>query len=103
MSKKIISYGIDLGTTNSSLGIVDVFFDVNQIPRAEIVEIAQPTPSGEKTSAIIPSIVAYYEGNEWIGEGAREVRNLSYDPSRKIIRNRTLFYETKNLATAGAA
>lgn len=75
---------------------MDVFFDENQIPRAEIVEIAQPTPSGEKTSAIIPSIVAYYEGNEWIGEGAREVRNLSYDPSRKIIRNRTLFYETKN-------
>ena len=96
MSKKIISYGIDLGTTNSSLGVVDVFFDDNQIPRAEIVEIPQPTPSGEKTSAIVPSIVAYYEGTEWIGEGAREVRNLSYDPARRIIRNRTLFYETKN-------
>jgi molecular chaperone DnaK len=95
MSKTIICYGIDLGTTNSSLGIVDASID-DILPKAEIVEIAQPTPSGEKISAIVPSIVAYYDGIEWIGEGAREVRNLSYDPNRKVIRNRTLFYETKN-------
>lgn len=95
-TNKITCYGIDLGTTNSSLAIVDVSITDDGIPHAEIIEVPQPTPSGEKISAIIPSMVAIYEGKEWIGEGAREVRNLAYDPSKRIIRNQSLFYDTKN-------
>jgi len=66
------------------------------LPPAEVVEIPQPALDGTKISAVVPSVVASYGGQLWVGEGARGLRALAGDPSKNIVRHRSLFYETKN-------
>jgi len=96
MADLITAYGIDLGTTNSTLARVSVDSEIVDWPRAEAVEIEQPTPAGPMISAVVPSMVAVHDGRVWLGEGARDMRALAPDPRKKIVRYRTLFYETKN-------
>lgn len=96
MSGSIRAYGIDLGTTNSSLAVVDAPSSQEDLPSAEVVEIAQPALDGTKISAVVPSVLASYGGKLWVGEGARGLRALAGDPSRNIVRYRSLFYECKN-------
>lgn len=96
MSGTLRAYGIDLGTTNSSLAVVDASPGFVGLPPAEVVEIAQPALDGTKISAVIPSVVASYDGQLWVGEGARGLRALAGDPSKNIVRYRSLFYECKN-------
>lgn len=96
MSGSLRAYGIDLGTTNSSLAVVDAPTSLVGLPSAEVAEIAQPALDGTKISAVIPSVVASYDGQLWVGEGARGLRALAGDPSKNIVRYRSLFYECKN-------
>lgn len=96
MSGSLRAYGIDLGTTNSSLAVVDASPAFVGLPPAEVVEIAQPALDGTKISAVVPSVVASYGGQLWVGEGARGLRALAGDPSKNIVRYRSLFYECKN-------
>jgi molecular chaperone DnaK len=96
MSGSIRAYGIDLGTTNSSLAMVDAPPSLQGLPSADVVEIAQPALDGTKFSAVVPSVVACYGGRLWVGEGARGLRALAGDPSKNIVRYRSLFYESKN-------
>lgn len=96
MSRSIRAYGIDLGTTNSSLAVVDASSSLAGLPSADVVEIPQPALDGTKISAVVPSVVASYGGQLWVGEGARGIRALAGDPSKNIIRYRSLFYECKN-------
>lgn len=96
MSGSLRAYGIDLGTTNSSLAVVDAPSSLVGLPSAEVVEISQPALDGTKISAVVPSVVASYGGEMWVGEGARGLRALAGDPSKNIVRYRSLFYECKN-------
>jgi molecular chaperone DnaK len=96
VSSSLRAYGIDLGTTNSSLAVVDASPSLVGLPPAEVVEIEQPALDGTKISAVVPSVVASYGGQLWVGEGARGLRALAGDPSKNIVRHRSLFYETKN-------
>lgn len=96
MTELITAYGIDLGTTNSTLARVAVEAASVGWPIAEAVEIEQPTPAGSMISAMVPSMVAVHDGRVWLGEGARDMRALAPDARKKIVRYRTLFYETKN-------
>lgn len=96
MNEIIRAYGIDLGTTNSTLAIVEVPADQAQLPLAEAVEIEQPTTAGAKISAVVPSVVAVHAGRVWVGEGANGLKALAADSKKKIVRYRNLFYETKN-------
>jgi molecular chaperone DnaK (HSP70) len=88
MSGSIRAYGIDLGTTNSSLAVVNVPPSHVGLPSAEVVEVAQPALDGTKISAVVPSVVASYGGQLWVGEGARGLRALAGDPTKNIVRNR---------------
>lgn len=96
MSSLIHAYGIDLGTTNSTLAEVLADAEQTDWPVAQAVEIEQPTLAGPIISAVVPSMVAVYEGRVWVGEGARDMRTMAPDPRKKIVRYRSLFYETKN-------
>lgn len=96
MSASIRAYGIDLGTTNSSLAVVAAAVSHVGLPLADVVEIDQPALDGTKISAVVPSVVASYGGQLWVGEGARGLRALAGDPSKNIVRYRSLFYECKN-------
>jgi molecular chaperone DnaK len=96
VSGSLRAYGIDLGTTNSSLAVVDAPSSQVGLPPAEVVEIAQPALDGTKISAVVPSVVACYDGQLWVGEGARGLRALAGDSSKNIVRYRSLFYECKN-------
>ena len=96
MTSKICAYGIDLGTTNSTLAQVTVDAEQTDWPLAQAIEIEQPTPAGSIISAVVPSMVAVHDGRVWVGEGARDMRALAPDPRKKIARYRSLFYETKN-------
>lgn len=47
-------------------------------------------------SAVVPGVVAACEGRVSPGERAGDMPALAPDPRKKIVRYRTLFYETKN-------
>ncbi len=85
--------GIDLGTTNSSVAILDSWAFHSDDRRLEIsmVPIRQSTRTGVTESILFPSVVAELFPGEWIaGEGAKEARGLG---SRK---DRRIFYSTKS-------
>ena len=82
MADLITAYGIDLGTTNSTLARVSVDAASVEWPLAEAVEIEQPTPAGSMISAVVPSMVAVHDGRVWLGEGARDMRALAPDPRK---------------------
>lgn len=85
--------GIDLGTTNSSVAILDSWaFRSNDRPlEVNMVPIRQSTRTGVTESILFPSVVAELSPGEWIaGEGAKEVRGLGLRKDRRI------FYSTKS-------
>jgi len=84
--------GIDLGTTNSSVTIVDALAllrgDTGEAVR--VLPIRQRTARGIVESPYLPSVVAEVEPRDWwVGQGAREAR------SRGLLRYRQIFYSTK--------
>jgi tetratricopeptide (TPR) repeat protein len=98
MSKTIETadtWGIDLGTTNSTLCRTN--FRVGVKPaEPEVVSLRQPTPAGEFTGTLLPSIVAIYQGREFVGQGAKDLRALMADTSKGLSRNVNLFHDCKN-------
>src|SRR5262245_25485255 len=84
--------GIDLGTTNSSVTLVDALALLNGDTDAgvRVLPIRQHTSRGVVESPYLASVVAEVEpGDWWVGQGAREAR------SRGLLRGRQIFYSTK--------
>ena len=84
--------GIDLGTTNSSVTLVDALAllrgDTEEAVR--VLPIRQRTSRGVVESPQLASVVAEVEPRDWrVGQGAREAR------SRGLLRNRQVFFSTK--------
>lgn len=84
--------GIDLGTTNSSVAVVDALAllrgDTDTAVR--VLPIRQRTARGVVESPYLASVVAEVEPGEWwVGQGAREAR------SRGLLHERQIFCSTK--------
>jgi hypothetical protein len=59
------------------------------------LEIDQPTArEGVYTSALMPSVVALWNGKEFVGEGAKRLMAIAGE--QDLRRNRDFFFETKN-------
>jgi molecular chaperone DnaK len=86
-------YGIDLGTTNSTLA--ETIWRQGEKPACRILEIDQATQQGQYTSPLIPSVVAILPDDQvWVGEGAKRLRTRPQEAGLLLEKN--LFYETKN-------
>jgi molecular chaperone DnaK (HSP70) len=84
--------GIDLGTTNSSVTLVDALALLRGDTEAavRVLPIRQRTARGVVLSPYLASVVAEVEPRDWwVGQGAREAR------TRGLLRGRQLFYSTK--------
>jgi tetratricopeptide (TPR) repeat protein len=92
----IVAWGIDLGTTNSTLCRTTLPAGATSPTEPEVVPLRQPTPAGEFTGTLLPSIVAIYQGREYVGQGAKDLRALMADTAKGITRNVNLFYDCKN-------
>lgn len=91
-----VSWGIDLGTTNSTLCRTSLPAGTTSATEPGLVSLRQPTPAGEFTGTLLPSIVATYQGREFVGQGAKDLRALMGDTSKGISRNVNLFHDCKN-------
>lgn len=89
-------YGIDLGTTNSTLCRASLPAGAASANEPEVVSLRQPTPAGEFTGSLLPSIVATHQGREFVGQGAKDLRALMADTTKGIVRNVNLFHDCKN-------
>ena len=92
----LVAWGIDLGTTNSTLCQATLDAGAHTSSEPEVVELRQRTPAGEYISTLLPSMVAVKEAQEFIGEGAKNLRALMADPQSGLSRNVNLFYDCKN-------
>jgi len=89
----ITAFGIDLGTTNST--VAEVKWPRNGKPTFICIEIDQPTREGIFTSPLVPSVVVIRPDKKiWVGEGAKRLR--AYQEEFGLSVGRNLFYETKN-------
>ena len=84
--------GIDLGTTNSTVTLVDAvaLLSGDTDAAVRVLPVRQETERGVVESPFLASVVAEVEPRDWrVGLGAREAR------SRGLLRGRQLFYSTK--------
>lgn len=84
--------GIDLGTTNSSVTVVDALALLrgDSAEAVRVLPVRQRTARGVVESPYLASVVAEVEPRDWrVGQGAREAR------SRGLLRNRQVFFSTK--------
>jgi len=88
------AFGIDLGTTNSS--VAEASWASGEQPVCRVLEIDQPLwPAGTMTSSLVPSVVADLDSEGlMIGEGAKRLRTRPQEAN--LFPERNLFYETKN-------
>ncbi len=93
---QIDAYGIDLGTTNSTLCRTSLPAGATSATEPELVSLRQSTPAGEFTGTLLPSIVATHQGREFVGQGAKDLRALMADTSKGIAKNVSLFHDCKN-------
>ncbi len=85
--------GIDLGTTNSSVAILDAWAlrSHGWSSAVSMVPIRQPVRNGVIESELFPSVVAELFPGEWVaGQGAKEARGQGLRKDRRI------FYSTKS-------
>jgi molecular chaperone DnaK (HSP70) len=85
--------GIDLGTTNSSVAVVDAqaLLEGDTDAAVSVLPVRQECSDGTITSPLLASVVAeVLPGEWWVGRGAREAR------SRGLLRGRQIFYSTKS-------
>jgi len=92
----VVAWGIDLGTTNSTLCRASLPAGATSPTEPEVVALPQQTIAGTDIGSLLPSVVAIYEGREFVGQGAKGLRALMADPQYKLVRNVNLFYECKN-------
>ena len=94
LPKSVIrALGVDLGTTNSV--VVEALFDPeNGDIEIKPLEIEQPSRLGNSTSHLVPSVVACYDGQIWVGSGAKELRSqlTRFD----LKENKNIFWGCKN-------
>lgn len=93
-TRAVRAFGIDLGTTNSSVAEASWVFGENPVCR--VLEIDQSLwPAGTMTSSLVPSVVAVLtDEGTIIGEGAKRLRTRPQEAN--LFPERNLFYETKN-------
>lgn len=84
--------GIDLGTTNSTVAELQWNPD-NDLPDVRCIEVDQPTAQGRYTHVLVPSMLALYGEERWVGYGAKLLRS---DPSAGLEQNANVFAEVKN-------
>ncbi|MBN1664552.1 MAG: Hsp70 family protein [Deltaproteobacteria bacterium] len=91
---KLHAFGIDLGTTNSSVAVAS--WTTGDKPICRVLEIDQPLwPAGTMTSPLLPSVVAVLDNEKpMVGEGAKRLRTRPQEAN--LFPERNLFYETKN-------
>lgn len=90
---EVRAYGIDLGTTNST--IAEISWVPGKAPVCRTVEVEQPTDMGSYISPLVPSIVSILpDGRIWVGEGAK--RSRATTQKYNLVFEKNLFYETKN-------
>ncbi len=90
--------GIDLGTTNCT--VAEIISDQDSAFQAlepEYLSIRQPIPEGNQyTNILVPSVLALYKNQVYIGEGAKRLRTKCGDETAKLIPEQTIFWEDKN-------
>jgi molecular chaperone DnaK (HSP70) len=93
--------GIDLGSVTSALA--EVVWREGQAgpPEARCVEVQQPTPQGAGCDTLVPSVVALYGGQVFVGEGARRLRAGA--PELGLERGQGLFWGVKGDLGLGQA
>ena len=94
--KPLTAWGIDLGTTNSTLCRTTLASGGTVPAEPEVVELRQSTQAGTYIGTLVPSMVAVHHGNEFVGEGAKNLRALTAAPPDGMTRNVNLFHDCKN-------
>jgi len=92
--KAIRVLGIDLGTTNSVAAELTWEPGLTGIPKARCLEVEQWTTEGDYIHLLLPSVVALYQGQAVVGEGAKRLRARCAE--LELVRNRNLFFDCKN-------
>ncbi len=90
--------GIDLGTTNCTVAkIISDQDSAFQALEPEYLSIRQPIlESNQYTNVMVPSVLALYKNQVYIGEGAKRLRAKCGDAKAKLIPEQTIFWEDKN-------
>lgn len=85
--------GIDLGTTVST--VTEIVWDPagDAPPIASVLEIPQATLDGEIIQDLVPSVVATWQGQEYVGAGAHRMRT---SPQVQVAKNASIWWETKD-------
>jgi len=91
--KSVSAIGIDLGTANSPIAAA-TYDGASGSVRVRCLDVAQATTDGEFVHVLVPSVVALYEGKEWVGEGAK--RLLSRSGEKNLVLYKDLFFQCKN-------
>jgi molecular chaperone DnaK len=86
------AWGIDLGTTNSTLCRATLIASGTVPPEPEVIEVRQPTTAGTHIGTLVPSMVAVHQSQEFVGQGAKNLRALGAGMSRNV----NLFHDCKN-------
>jgi len=86
--------GIDLGTTNSTLAEICYDPENPQEPTVRCIPVDQPTAGRSHWNPLVPSVLAIHEGEEIIGEGARQLRERGHETG--LIEQGSLFSCVKN-------
>lgn len=89
-------WGIDLGTTNSTLCCARLAAGSQTTDEPEVLGLAQPTLAGPFIGSLVPSMVALHQGREYVGEGAKNLRALTAGAAGGVVRNVSLFHDCKN-------
>jgi molecular chaperone DnaK len=92
----VVAWGIDLGTTNSTLCRASLPAGATSPAEPEVVALPQATIAGEDIGTLLPSMVAIHQGREFVGQGAKGLRALMADKSKGITRNINMFHDCKN-------
>lgn len=102
-AKAVSAFGIDLGTTNST--VAKASWVPGEKPVCRVLEIDQPLwLEGTMTSPLVPSVVAILDGDgSMVGEGAKRLhtsgryrcvlRARNFAEARDMADNRFLFGE----------
>lgn len=91
--KQATAIGIDLGTTNST--VAEASYDpASGVVKVRCLEIPQSTMDGESVHVLVPSVVALYDGKEWVGEGAK--RLLARSGEKGLLLYKDVFFQCKN-------
>ncbi len=94
--KTMTAWGIDLGTTNATLCRTSLVAGSTVPDEPEVVELRQATQAGTYIGTLVPSMVALHQGQEFVGQGAKNLRALAATAAGGMRRNVNLFHDCKN-------